>query len=94
MRDPYTVVHTVLVTEKGTELADLENKYTFRVARDANKIEIGRAVEEMFDVDVAAVNVLNRKGKRKRLRFGKYGKRADWKKAIVTLRPGSSIDII
>ena len=64
------------------------------MARDANKIEIGRAVEEMFDVDVAAVNVLNRKGKRKRLRFGKYGKRADWKKAIVTLRPGSSIDII
>ena len=93
MKDPYSIVHTVLVTEKGTLLADELDKYVFKVARDANKIEIANAVEALFDVKVSAVNLMNRKGKRKRLRHGSYGKRADWKKAVVTLSEGS-IDII
>ena len=93
MRDPYDVVQTILVTEKGTELVDDHNQYTFKVAKDANKVEIGIAVEELFDVKVAAVNTMNRKGKRKRLRQAKYGRRPDWKKAVVTVSEGE-IDIL
>jgi large subunit ribosomal protein L23 len=89
MRDPYTIIHTLLVTEKGTELADVLDKYTFRVDPNSNKIEIREAVEALFDVTVSSVNVMNRKGKRKRMRRANYGKRADWKKAIVTLSEGS-----
>ncbi len=87
MRNPYQIVQTVLVTEKGTELAE-NGQYTLRVAKDANKIEIKAAVESLFDVKVAAVNTLNRKGKRKRMRTSRYGKRPDWKKAVVTLSEG------
>jgi len=93
MTDPYRIIHTVLVTEKGTELADTLKQYTFKVAPDANKIEIGKAVEELFDVKVSAVNTMNRKGKRKRLRSSRYGRRPNWKKAIVTLSEGE-IDIL
>ena len=93
MTDPYDIIHAVLVTEKGTELADTHNQYTFRVARGSNKIEIRQAVESLFDVKVASVNVMNRRGKRKRLRRAKLGSRPDWKKAIVTLSEGA-IDIL
>jgi len=89
MRDPYQIIHTLLVTEKGTELADTLSQYTFKVARDANKIEIRAAVEALFNVKVASVNVMNRRGKLKRLRHLKYGKRSDWKKAVVTLSEGA-----
>jgi large subunit ribosomal protein L23 len=94
MRDAYQIVQTVLVTEKGTELADELGQYTFKVAKDANKIEIKAAVEALFDVTVTSVNTLNRKGKRKRMRTTRYGKRPDWKKAIVTLAEGDEIDIL
>jgi len=93
MKDPFKVVHTVLVTEKATELSDELNKYTFRVSRDASKVDIRRAVETIFDVRVGAVNVMNRKGKSKRVRYGRFGTRADWKKAVVTLTEGS-IDVL
>ncbi len=88
MKDPYQIVHTIMVTEKGTELSDKLHQYTFKVAKDSNKLEIRHAVEALFDVKVASVNVMNRQGKRKRLRRAKYGKRSDWKKAIVTLSKG------
>jgi len=94
MRDPYQVVHTLLVTEKATELMEDLNKYAFKVSRDSNKVEIRDAVEALFDVTVTSVNVMNRQGKRKRLRRANFGKRADWKKAIVTLDESSSIDIL
>lgn len=93
MKNPYQIVHTILVTEKSTEMADELAKYCFKVAPDARKPEIRRAVETIFDVKVDAVNVMNMQGKKKRLRTAKYGKRPDWKKAIVTLKEGS-IDII
>lgn len=93
MRDPYDIIQTVLVTEKGTELVDDHNQYSFKVNKDANKVEIGIAVEQLFDVKVAAVNTMNRKGKRKRFRQARYGKRPDWKKAIVTVSEGE-IDIL
>jgi len=93
MTDPYKVIYTLLVTEKGTELADALSQYTFKVARGSNKLQIRDAVETLFDVKVSSVNVMNRRGKRKRLRQASYGKRADWKKAVVTLSEGS-IDIL
>jgi len=93
MKSPYQIIQTVVVTEKGTEMIEDLNKYSFKVSDDANKIEIRNAIEEIFDVKVSSVNVLNRKGKRKRLRHAKYGKRPDWKKAIVTLSEGE-IDIL
>jgi len=88
MRDPYQIVNTVLVTEKGTKLSESLNQYTFKVSRDANKLEIRHAVEALFDVKVAAVNVMNRQGKVKRLRSAKFGRRPAWKKAVVTLKEG------
>ncbi len=93
MKDPRTVVYHVHVTEKGTRLSEQENKYFFKVARDANKIEIKRAVEQMFNVAVASVNTLNCKGKPKRMRSMQYGRRPDWKRAVVTLKDGSKIDL-
>ena len=91
--DPYKIIHTIMVTEKGTELAEDLKQYTFRVSKSANKIEIRSAVEALFDVKVKGVNVMNRKGKRKRMRSANYGKRPDWKKAIVALSEGE-IDIL
>ncbi|MCL2053458.1 MAG: 50S ribosomal protein L23 [Oscillospiraceae bacterium] len=76
-----------IVTEKSMGLL-ADNKYTFRVAKSAGKIEIAKAVEELFNVDVARVNTMHVRGRRKRM--GKYeGVTPSWKKAIVTLADGS-----
>ena len=93
MNNPYSIIQTVLVTEKATEMADEMNKYTFKVHPKARKPEIRKAVEAIFDVEVSSVNVSNHLGKRKRLRSPRFGKRPDWKKAVVTLSKGS-IDIL
>ncbi len=93
MKTPYQIIQTVMVTEKATELVDDHNKYSFKVAPDANKKQIAAAIEKIFDVTVDAVNVMNVRGKRKRLRYARYGKRPDWKKAVVTLSEGE-IEII
>lgn len=80
-----------IVSEKTSRATDLIGQYGFRVATDANKREIARAVEVLFDVEVDRVQVLNVKGKQKR--FGqRLGKRNDWRKAYVRLKPGHSID--
>ncbi|CAK0747295.1 50S ribosomal subunit protein L23 [Gammaproteobacteria bacterium] len=79
------------VSEKTMTLNTTLNQVTFRVLPDATKPEIKKAVESLFGVQVEAVRVVNVKGKVKR--FGRrLGKRGDWKKAYVTLAPGSSID--
>ena len=79
-----------MITEKTTELM-AEGKYVFKVAKNANKIEIAKAVKEIFDVKVEKVNTVNVKGKKKRI--GRTsGKRADYKKAIVKLAEGSTIE--
>lgn len=91
MRDPYEIIKRPVITEKATLQKERQNKVTFEVARDANKAEIKEAVEKLFNVKVEGVNVMNVRGKRRRL--GRlWGKRPDWKKAIVTLKPGYSID--
>src|SRR4029453_12133712 len=79
------------VSEKSYGLLD-EQKYTFEVAPDANKTEIKLAVEKVFKVKVSDVNTLNRKGKRRRIRWG-YGKRPDSKRAIVTMKGDDRINI-
>lgn len=80
-----------IVTEKSTMLMS-EGKYTFRVPLKANKYQIRDAVEEIFDVKVESVSTMRMQGKTKRL--GRYqGKRSDWKKAIVTLKEGETIEI-
>ncbi len=87
----FDVILAPVVTEKSTEGAE-HNQLTFRVARGATKREIKASVEELFGVKVTKVNTLNMRGKVKRFR-GRLGKRADYKKAIVTLAEGERIDI-
>ena len=86
-KDHRDVLIAPVVSEKSYGLLDA-NKYTFIVHPDANKTEIKIAVEKIFGVKVTAVNTINRKGKRKRTRYG-YGKRKDTKRAIVTLSADS-----
>ena len=91
-REPYDVLLQPLLTEKITALRETANKVAFLVRRDANRIEIKRAVESALKVKVERVNILNMAGKTKRLgRFA--GKRPDWKKAIVTLKAGEKLEI-
>ncbi len=93
MKTSYEVLLSPLLTEKGTLLKEKDNKVLFKVARDANKIEIKKAVEEIFKVKVNRVTTINCKGKKKRL--GRYeGKRPDWKKAVVVLKEGEKLDFI
>jgi len=91
IRDHRDILLAPVVSEKSYGLLD-ENKYTFVVAPHANKTEIKIAVEAIFDVKVTNVNTINRKGKSRRTRFG-LGKRADTKRAIVTVAEGQRIDI-
>lgn len=92
MRDPRTIVRRALITEKGTALRELRNQYHFEVARDANKIEIKRAIEAIFSVKVDHVRTMQMRGKVKRQ--GRFlGRRSDWKKAVVTLRRDQKIEL-
>ena len=80
-----------IVTEKSTALME-QGKYTFRVPLAATKIQIRQAVEQIFKVKVQAVNTMRYEGKLKRL--GRtQGRRSDWKKAVVTLKPGEAIEL-
>lgn len=89
---PYgKIILRPLLTEKNALLKETQNRVAFEVAKDANKLEIKRAVEDAFKVSVEAVNVVNVKGKVKRLGRN-LGKRRDWKKAVITLKEGSTIE--
>lgn len=91
MKTAYDTLKNILRTEKGTELLRA-NKYIFCVSPGANKIEIKKAVEEIYNVKVLKVNTLNMPGKWRRLRY-KRGRTPDWKKAIVTLKEGDKIEM-
>ena len=95
-RHPYDVLVGPLLTERATSgQGNREPKYAFRVRRDSSNIEIRRAIETAFKVRVVRVNTVLNKGKQKRLRMGQpMGRRPDWKKAIVTLAEGDSINLI
>jgi large subunit ribosomal protein L23 len=93
VKDPHDVIIQPIVSEKSYGLLDA-GVYTFRVHPSASKPEIHDAVEKIFGVKVAKVNTLNRPGKRKRnRRTGTWGKRADTKRAIVTLAGDDRIDL-
>jgi large subunit ribosomal protein L23 len=90
--DPHQIIRRPAISEKGTILTERQNKYVFEVAPDANKIEIKRAVEEVFKVTVTKVNTMRMPGKKKRVRY-QLGYTPEWKKAIVTLKQGDRIEL-
>ena len=91
MKDIYQIIKKPLITEKANILKEKENKVAFVVDRGANKAEIKEAVEQLLKVKVLKIHVSNMKGKPRRI--GRtIGKRPNWKKAVVTLRPGDRID--
>lgn len=92
MNDPHVIIDNVRLTEKATLLAERENKYVFRVAPHANKIQIREAIEKLFKKKVVAVNTCNYAGKKKRERTASFGRKPHWKKAIVTLKEGDKIE--
>jgi len=91
MKNSHVILNTLLRTEKGAVLA-VENKYLFSVQKGANKIEINKAVEDIYKVKVQDVNTQVVNGKMKRVRQ-QAGKTPDWKKAVVTLKDGHKIDL-
>lgn len=90
--DIYDIIRIPRITEKGTRLKEKNNVLTFEVRRDANKVQVRKAIEGIFKVKVADVTTVNAAGKKKRL-GQRVGRRSDWKKAYVTLRPGEKIEI-
>ena len=93
MRTPRQVVIRPLLTEKSTILKENQNQVLFQVAPDANKVEIRRAIETIFNVKVRDVRTIVMEGKLKRM--GKHeGRRPGWKKAIISLQPGHKIDLV
>lgn len=92
MKDPFQIIERPLLTEKSMDLSHV-GKYTFRVAIDANKIEIADAVARIFKVEVLKVNTLRVRGKKRQVRPFPSGRTSDWKKAIVTLKPGHTITL-
>ena len=88
MKTAYDIIKRPIITEQSMEGASFK-KYTFEVAKDANKIEIAKAIEEIFGVKVAKVNTLNMIGKEKRMGRLPAGRRPSWKKAMVTLTADS-----
>jgi len=91
--NPEDVLQRPLVTEKTVRAQEENNQYTFAVHPDANKIEIRRAVQDQFDVEVTRVRTMNVPGKQKRVRQAP-GYTADWKKAVVTLSESDHIEIM
>lgn len=94
MKSPYDIIRKPVLTERAGILAEAKQgaQYVFRVAINANKIEIAKAVEAIYNVKVTDVNTIRVKGKTKRQ--GRFeGRTSDWKKAFVVLAPGQKIDI-
>lgn len=91
MKEIYECIRRPIVTEKSNLAKEVATQYVFEVDQRANKVEIKNAVQRLFSVTVQSVNVMNFDGKRKRM--GRIiGKRPDWKKAVVTLKKGDSIE--
>ena len=91
MKDAREIIIRPIITEHSYDMME-KNTYTFEVAKDANKIEVRQAIEAIFDVTVVKVNTLNVKPKTKRVRY-KEGKTRSWKKAMVTLKEGDTIEL-
>lgn len=92
MSNLHSVILRPLVTEKSTDRLEKDGAYSFVVAKNANKVQIAQAVESLFNVSVRAVRTMQYRGKERRM--GRYvGRRPAWKKAVVTLREGDTIEI-
>jgi len=92
MTDFYDIIRVPRITEKGTRLKEKNNVLTFEVRIDSNKLQVRKAIEGIFKVKVADITTVKSAGKKKRL-GQRQGRRSDWKKAYVTLKPGEKIDI-
>ena len=93
MKNPYDVIKTVRVTEKGTTQTEKLNQYQVVVDKHANKLDIKHAVERAFKVKVVRVNTMHVRGKARRQRTLQAGYSPAWKKAVVTLKPGEKIEL-
>ena len=91
--DPRDIVRRPLITEKGTDITSDGNGYTFLVAPHANKVQIKQAVEKLFDVRVLKVRTMTRRGKVKG-RGRAVFRRPDWKRAVVTLAEGDTVEFL
>lgn len=91
MKNAHDIVKGMIRTEKGSTMQVL-NKYLFWIDKSANKIEVRRAIEDIYKVKVDSVNTIMMRGKLKRVRYA-VGKTSDWKKAVVTLKDGNKIDV-
>jgi large subunit ribosomal protein L23 len=92
MKEPRRIVRRALITEKGTQIREGSNQYIFEVDPAANKLEIKKAIETIFSVKVDEVRTVRMKGKTKRM--GAFvGRRSHWKKAIVRLKEGQTIEL-
>lgn len=96
MQQPEKIIKEYRITEKATDLQAHKNQYTFEVYPQATRTQVKNAVEKLFSVDVASVNILNVKGKRVRSRSvrGQFGRKPNIKKAVVTLKEGSAIELV
>ncbi len=92
MKDPRQIILRPIVTEKSLGSQE-DQQYSFEVDKRANKIEIRRAIEEIFDVKVVSVQTMRKRGKLRRQRY-KVGRRRSWKKAIIKLAPDDTIEVI
>jgi large subunit ribosomal protein L23 len=93
--DPHIIIRRALITEKGAQIREqgkTGNRYLFDVHPDANKVQIAQAIKTVFSVDAVAVRTMSRQGKVKRMGRSE-GRRSHWKKAVVTLKPGQTIDV-
>ena len=93
MKEFHHLIQKVHISEKASLISEKLNQYVFRVSPGANKIEIKNAVERLFKKRVLAVRTMQYAGKKKRERRADFGRRAHWKKAIVSLAPGEKIDL-
>ncbi|MCE9614130.1 MAG: 50S ribosomal protein L23 [Lentisphaerae bacterium] len=93
MKHQTGIIRRIQMTEKASTLSSTKNQYFFEVEPDANKLEIKRAVEDLYKVKVAHVNTMRYIGKSRRERTANFGKRSDWKRAVVTLVAGNQIDL-
>lgn len=92
MYDPRQIIIRPIVSEKTFSMTEEQNRYTFEVAKTATKPQIAQAIEEIFEVKVLKVNTMNVNGKPRRVRY-QMGKTRSWKKAIVSLAEGDTIEI-
>lgn len=92
MYDPRQIIIRPIVSEKSFGMIEEQNRYTFEVAKTASKPQIAQAIEAIFDVKVVKVNTMNVTGKPRRVRY-QMGKTRNWKKAIVSLKAGDTIEI-